>query len=75
MVVFCKTDNVAQSMRCSLWVRAGAILSSISSFALVKIVLESLLDKELTANCLVKTRTKFENLVLAAMVNYGLYRV
>ena len=33
------------------------------------------LDKELTANCLVETRTKLEELIPAAMVKYGLNRV
>ena len=37
-------------------------------------VLEIPLDKELTANCLVETRTKLE-LIQAAMVEYGLNRV
>ena len=32
-------------------------------------------DKELTANCLVKTRTKLEGLILAVMVEYDLNRV
>ena len=34
-------------------------------------VLEIPLDKELTANCLVETRTKLEELIPAAMVKYG----
>ena len=38
-------------------------------------VLEIPLDKELTANCLVETRTKLEELIPAAMVEYGLNRV
>ena len=38
-------------------------------------MLESPLDKELTANCLVQTRTKLEELTPAAMVDYGLNRV
>ena len=38
-------------------------------------VLEIPLDKELTANCLVETRTKLEELIPAAMVEYGLFRV
>ena len=38
-------------------------------------VLEIPLDKELTANCLVETRMKFEELIPAAMVKYGLKRV
>ena len=33
------------------------------------------LDKELTADCLVETRTKLEELIPAAMVKYGLNRV
>ena len=33
------------------------------------------LDKELTANCLMETCTKLEELILAAMVEYGLNRV
>ena len=33
------------------------------------------LDKELTANCLVETRTKLEELVPAAMGRYDLNRV
>ena len=33
------------------------------------------LDKELTAYCLVETRTKLEELIPAAMVDYGLNRV
>ena len=38
-------------------------------------VLEIPLEKELTANCLVETRTKLEELIPAAMVEYGLNRV
>ena len=38
-------------------------------------VLKIPLDKELTANCLVETRTKLEELIPAVMVNYGLNRV
>ena len=38
-------------------------------------VLEIPLDKELTANCLVETRTKLEELILVAMVKYGMIRV
>ena len=34
-------------------------------------MLEIPLDKELTANCLVETRTKLEELIPAAMVDYG----
>ena len=33
------------------------------------------LDKELTAKCLVETRTKLEELIPAAMADYGLNRV
>ena len=36
-------------------------------------VLEIPLDKELTANCLVETRTKLEELIPAAMVNMALW--
>ena len=38
-------------------------------------VLEILLDKELMANCLVKTCKKLEELLRAAMVKYDLNRV
>ena len=38
-------------------------------------VFEILQDKELTANCLVETSTKFEELIQAAMVDYDLNRV
>ena len=38
-------------------------------------VLEIPLDKELTANCLIETRTKLEELILAVMVKYGLNSV
>ena len=38
-------------------------------------VLKISLDKELTADCLVETRTKLKELILAAMVDYGLYSV
>ena len=38
-------------------------------------MLEIPLDKELTANFLVETRTKLEELILAAMVDYVLNRV
>ena len=38
-------------------------------------MLEIPLDKELTANCLLETRTKLEELILAAMAEYGLNRV
>ena len=37
-------------------------------------MLEIPLDKELTANCLVETHTKLEELIPAAMVNCGLTR-
>ena len=35
-------------------------------------MLEIPLDKELAANCLVRTRPKLEELIPAAMVDYGL---
>ena len=38
-------------------------------------MLEISLDKELTANCLVETSTKIEELIPAAMVKYGLNKV
>ena len=38
-------------------------------------VLEIPLGKRLTANCLVETRTKLEELIPAAKVKYGLDRV
>ena len=38
-------------------------------------MLEIPLDKELAAYCLVETRTKLEELIPAAMVDYGLNRV
>ena len=38
-------------------------------------MLEIPFDKELTANCLVETRTKHEELIPAAMIDYGLNRV
>ena len=38
-------------------------------------VFEIPLDKELTAICLIETRMKLEELILAAMVRYGLNRV
>ena len=38
-------------------------------------MLGSLLDKELTANCLVETHTKLEELIPAAMVDYDLNKV
>ena len=38
-------------------------------------VLEIPLDNELTANCLIETRTKLEELIPAAMFKYGLNRV
>ena len=38
-------------------------------------VLEIPLDKELTSNCLIETHTKLEELILAAMVKYGMNRV
>ena len=38
-------------------------------------MLEITLDKELTANYLVETRTKLKELIPAAMVKYGLNRV
>ena len=38
-------------------------------------VLEIPLDKELTANCLVETRTKLKELIPGVMVKYGLTRV
>ena len=34
-------------------------------------VLEIPLHKELTAECLVETRTKLKELILAAMIKYG----
>ena len=33
------------------------------------------LDKDVTANCLVETPTKLEELIPAVMVKYGLYRI
>ena len=38
-------------------------------------VLEIPVDMELTANCLVETRTKLEELIPVATVKYGLNRV
>ena len=38
-------------------------------------VLEIPLDKELPANCLIETCTKLEEVIPAAMIKYGLYRV
>ena len=38
-------------------------------------VLEIPLDKEVTANCLLETRIKLEELIPAAMIEYGLDRV
>ena len=38
-------------------------------------VFEIPLDNELTANCLVETRTKLEELIPGAIVKYGLNRV
>ena len=38
-------------------------------------MLEIPLDKELTANCLVETFMKLEELIPAAMVDYGMIRV
>ena len=38
-------------------------------------MLEIPLDKEITANCLVKTHTKLEELIPVAMVKYDLNRV
>ena len=38
-------------------------------------VLEILLDKELTADCIVETLKTLEELIPAAMVDYGLKRV
>ena len=68
--------KLAQSIRRSLWVREVASLSPVSANALMKLsVLEIPLDKELTANCLIETRTKLEELIPAAMVKYGLNRV
>ena len=67
--------KLAQSIRHSLWVQEVASSSPVSSNgnALVKMsVLEVPLDKELTVNCLVETRTKLEELIPAAMVIYGL---
>ena len=65
--------KLTQSVRRSLSVR---VPSPVRSNALVKLsVLEILLDKELTVNCLVETRTKLKELIPAAMVNYGLNRV
>ena len=56
--------KLAQSLRSSLWVREVASSSPVSTNALVKLMLlEITLDKELTANCLVETRTKLEELV------------
>ena len=49
----------------------------LSSNALVKIecACNSILDKELIANCLLETHTKLEELIPAAMVDYGLNSV
>ena len=38
-------------------------------------MLEIPLDEELTANCIVETRTKLEELIPAAMDDYGLNRI
>ena len=38
-------------------------------------MLETPLDKEPTANCLIETHTKLEELIPVAMVKYGLNRV
>ena len=38
-------------------------------------VFEIPVDTELTANCLIEIRSKLEELILAAMVKYGLNRV
>ena len=38
-------------------------------------VLEIPLDKELIANCLIETHTKLEEVILTAIVKYGLNRV
>ena len=60
---------LAQSIRCSLWVREVASSSPVSTNSLVKLsVFEMHLDLELTANYLVETRTKLEELIPTAMV-------
>ena len=68
--------KLAQSVRRLLWVREAASLSPVSTNALVKIECAwNSLDKEPTADCLVETRKKLKELILAAMVKYGLNRV
>ena len=52
------------------------LLLSVREVASLLSVLEIPLDKELTVNCLVETRTKLEELMIpGAMVDYGLNRV
>ena len=61
--------KLAQSIWHSLWMQEVVSSSPISTNALMKFeVLEIPLDKELTANCLVETHTKLEELILAVMV-------
>ena len=74
--LFCQAVKLAQSIRHSLWVQEVVSWSPISTSAYVKIeVLEIPLDNELTANCLVETCMKLEELIPVAMVKYGLNRV
>ena len=73
--IFFIAVKVAQSIRRSLWVREVASSEFRQSNALVKNVLEIPLDKELTVDCLVENRTKLEELIPTAMVEYGLNRV
>ena len=62
--------KLSKSVRRSFSVRDVASSSPVRSS-----VPEIPLDKELTANCPVETHTKLEELILGAMVDYGLNRV
>ena len=58
------------------WGVRGCELSPVSTNALVKIECALIpVKKQLTANYILETRTKLEELIPAAMVKYGLNRV
>ena len=62
--------DTAPALRCE---RLRVRVLSVSMLSLKLNVSRIPLDKEITANCLVETRTKLEELIPAAMVKCGLW--
>ena len=70
------TVKLAQSIGRSIWVREVSSSSPAVAMLSGKLnVLEIILYKALTVNFFVETRPKIEELIPAAMVDNGLYRV